>query len=97
MCGNKRWDMVDVVTHTIEKSDFMERAERLKSASPVAWTKVFEPAEGETATVYVSPTLLAPEAKTFRRIPMVLLGCTNCYFLAQFAWLPIVRKALKND
>lgn len=51
------------------------------------------------STAGISSRTVAPEPEDDgpQNIPVVLLYCNNCFYVREFAWLPIVRQMFPSD
>jgi hypothetical protein len=89
LCSNKAWHLVEVVSLPTETAGLLTHPNLNRVMSPETADKLFgEPDKPN----FVSPGALIAGKDSGRRLPVAVIACSNCFFLVQLAWLPIVGR-----
>ena len=84
-CGNKQWNIVEIMSEPVHTAGTL--------TTPI-FLKVF------AHNAKDAPSFLAPKGTstaTGLTFPVAVVSCTNCFFIMQFAWRPIVERAARGE
>jgi hypothetical protein len=87
LCSNQSWHLVEVVSLPTESAGLLTHPNVNRILSPKIETAIF--GEGNVPNFTGSSTMLMGK-DTGRRLPVAIIACSNCFYLVQLAWLPIV-------
>jgi hypothetical protein len=86
VCSNRAFQLVDVTAIPVKGLGMLEHPNARKLLKNV----LHEPTGAPTFT---GPAAFAKTEEPNRVFPVAIISCTNCFYIMQFSWMPILDQA----